>query len=182
MAVVEIDECSIEYFRARGEGGWPWSRQRHADLLDQLDRAGVRAVGYDVLFADASQEDPGGDLALDAMAEGGAGRFIFASTRLHPDYDAGSSMRASKAPGAFALTRDPARDPTVALLLPYGAAMTRFSAIANVSRNEDGVLRDFSLRESAGDWALPSLPLRVAATHMRRPQDEFPRGRAAELA
>ncbi len=38
MAVVEIDECSIEYFRARGEGGWPWSRQRHADLLDQLDR------------------------------------------------------------------------------------------------------------------------------------------------
>src|SRR5215467_3592234 len=27
VAVVEIDECSIEYFRARGEGGWPWSRQ-----------------------------------------------------------------------------------------------------------------------------------------------------------
>ena len=41
VAVVEIDECSIEYFRSRGEGGWPWSRQRHADLLDQLDRAGV---------------------------------------------------------------------------------------------------------------------------------------------
>src|SRR5215213_9886073 len=52
VAVVEIDECSIEYFRAQGEGGWPWSRQRHADLLDQLDRAGVLTVGYDVLFAD----------------------------------------------------------------------------------------------------------------------------------
>ncbi len=54
VVVVEIDECSIEYFRARNEGGWPWSRQRHADLLDQLDRAGVRAVGYDVLFVDPS--------------------------------------------------------------------------------------------------------------------------------
>jgi hypothetical protein len=42
VAVVEIDECSIEYFRARGEGGWPWSRQRHTDLLDQPDRtAGI---------------------------------------------------------------------------------------------------------------------------------------------
>jgi hypothetical protein len=36
------------------------------------------------------------------------------------------------------------------------------------------VLRDFSLRESAGDWALPSLPLRVAATYLRRSQDSFP--------
>src|SRR5262245_37745041 len=51
VVVVEIDECSIEYFRARGQGGWPWSRARHADLLDQLDRAGVRAVGYAVRFS-----------------------------------------------------------------------------------------------------------------------------------
>jgi hypothetical protein len=42
VVVVEIDECSIEYLRARNEGGWPWSRQRHADLLDQLDRRAVR--------------------------------------------------------------------------------------------------------------------------------------------
>jgi CHASE2 domain-containing sensor protein len=42
VVVVEIDDCSIDHFRNRGEGGWPWSRQRHADLLDALDRAGIR--------------------------------------------------------------------------------------------------------------------------------------------
>ncbi len=73
VVVVEIDECSIEFFRARGEGGWPWSRARHADLLDALDRAGVRAVGFDVLFIDRSQVDPDGDRILDAMAKGGGG-------------------------------------------------------------------------------------------------------------
>ncbi len=99
VVVVEIDECSIEYFRARNEGGWPWSRQRHADLLDQLDRAEVRAVGYDVLFTDLSQTDPAGDQTLEAMAKGGGGRFLFSSTRLHPDYDAGSPLRASQVPG-----------------------------------------------------------------------------------
>ena len=164
VVVVEIDECSIEHFRARGEGGWPWSRQRHADLLDQLDRAGVRAVGYDVLFADRSQDDPIGDRTLEAMAAGGAGRFVFTSTRLHPDYDERSLLRASQAPSAFVLQPHPRNDPKVALLLPYGKAMAGFSAIANVTRNEDGVLRDILLRETVGDWGLPSLPLRVAMT------------------
>lgn len=164
VVVVEIDECSLGYFRSRGEGGWPWSRQRHADLLDQLDRAGVSAVGYDVLFEDPSQGDPLGDEALEAMAKGGSGRFVFASTRLHPDYDAGAPLHASMVPAAFPLEAEPRRDPRVAMLLPYGKSMARFSAIANVTRNEDGVLRDIPLRETAGDWALPSLPLRVATT------------------
>lgn len=173
VVVIEIDECSIEHFRARGEGGWPWSRQRHADLLDRLDRAGVRVVGYDVLFTDPSQDDPQGDLTLDAMAAGGVGRFLFASTRLHPDYDAGSPLSASQAPGAFATSAHPATDPKVALLLPYGEAMARFSAIVNVTRNEDGVLRDVPLRETVGDWALPSLPLRVAAAATGRAPATF---------
>src|ERR1700741_5064092 len=56
-AVVEIEEGSIESFRAGGEGGWPWSRQRHADLLERLDREGALVVGYDVLFTDASKDD-----------------------------------------------------------------------------------------------------------------------------
>jgi CHASE2 domain-containing sensor protein len=163
VAVVEIDECSIDFFRARGEGGWPWSRQRHADLLDALDRAGTRAVGYDVLFTDRLP-DAAGDQALEAMAAGGDGRFVFASSRLHPDYDAGSPLRASRAPGAIRLASGQRDDPQVALVLPYGAAMARFSALVNVTRNEDGVLRDIPLRETVGSWALPSLPLRLAMT------------------
>ncbi len=174
VIVVEIDECSIEYFRSRGEGGWPWTRQRHADLLDLLDRAGVRAVGFDVLFTDASQDDPVGDRTLEAMAAGGAGRFLFGSTRLHPDYDAGSSLRASQAPGAFELKPRPQDDPKVALLLPFGEVMARNSAILNVARNVDGILRDIPLRESAGDWALPSLPLRLAMTAMSRSPQTLP--------
>jgi CHASE2 domain-containing sensor protein len=173
VVVVEIDECSIEYFRARNEGGWPWSRQRHADLLDQLDRAEVGLVGYDVLFVDPSSGDPIGDESLEAMARGGGGRFVFSSTRLHPDYDEGSPLRASQAPAAFPLQLSPQLDPQVALLLPYGEAMARFSAIANVTRNADGVLRDIPLRETVGDWALPSLPLRLAATAAARAPGDF---------
>lgn len=161
VVIVEIDECSIEHFRTRGEGGWPWGRQRHADLLEQLDRRGVRAVGYDVLFADPSP-DRRGDLALEAMAAGAPGRFLFASSRLHPEFDAAAPLAASQVPGAFARRAAPRHDPKVALLLPFGAAMAASSALVNVTRNDDGVLRDIPLYEAAGDWALPSLSLRLA--------------------
>ena len=173
VVVVEIDECSIEHFRARGEGGWPWSRQRHADLLDRLDREGVRAAGYDVLLTDPSREDPGGDQALEAMALGGEGRFLFAAARMHRDYDAGAPLLASQAPGAFPLVDEPAADPRVALLLPYGDAMAAASAIVNVARDDDGVLRDLPVYEAAGDWGLPSLPMRLAVTATGKPPREF---------
>ncbi|MEO6137994.1 MAG: CHASE2 domain-containing protein, partial [Luteimonas sp.] len=176
VVVVEIDDCSIEYFRNRGEGGWPWSRQRHADLLDQLDRAGVRAVGYDVLFSDASTQDPVGDATLEAMAEGGNGRFIFGSSRLATDYDnQPSAIPVAQAPGAFAIgpgARKPG--PTIALLLPHGKAMAAHSAVLNVDRGGDGVIRDIALRETMGDWALPSLPLQLASFVSGHPAGSYP--------
>ena len=162
--VVEIDDCSIEWTRAQGLGGWPWPRQVHANLLDALDRSGVRAVGVDVMFLDPDNDDPAGDAMLEAVAEGGNGRFVFAASRQDPAFDAGSPLRASPIPGAFAL--DPAAaaaDPAVAVYLPFAAAMARHSALTNVSRSQDGVLRDVPLREPVGHWALPTLPARLAA-------------------
>jgi adenylate cyclase len=175
-AVVEIDDCSIEHYRNLGEGGWPWSRQRHADLLDALDRAGVRAVGYDVLFVDPGQQDPDGDTALEAMADAGNGRFLFGASRLHSSFDAqDGATAAADAPGAFALTPNPARPgPKIALLLPTGAAMARHSALLDISRSADGVLRDVPLRQTFGDWAVPSLSLRLAAVASGKPASSFP--------
>ena len=176
VAVVEIDDCSIEYFRQRGQGGWPWSRQRHADLLDALDRAGARAVGFDVMFTDPSAQDPIGDATLEAMAAGGEGRFVFGASRVHADFDtAEGAVPAAQAPGAFALSAHAQRPgPPVALLLPYGESMARHSALLDVTRSVDGVLRDVPLRATTGDWGIPSLPLRLAVFDSGRAAASFP--------
>ena len=173
--VVEIDDCSIEYYRRQGEGGWPWSRQRHADLLDALDRKGVRAVGYDVLFVDTGQQDPDGDAVLEQMADAGNGRFLFGSSRVHSDFDdQEGATEVSAAPGAFALTPDAAPGPRVALLLPAGTAMARHSALLDVDRSSDGMFRDIHLRKTFGDWALPSLSLQLASFASGKPASSFP--------
>lgn len=161
--VVEIDDCSIGYYRQRGDGGWPWPRERHADLLDALDRAGVRAAGIDILFADRDPDDPGGDALLDAVAAAADGRFIFAATRLHADFDRSGTLRAHEAPGAFLPGgRFATPGPPVAVIQPYGEAMARHSGLVNIQRSRDGVLRDVRLYQDAGGWAIPSLALRLA--------------------
>lgn len=175
VVVVEIDDCSIEYYRGRGEGGWPWSRQKHADLLEALDRGGARAVGFDIMFVEPSTQDPIGDASLEAMAAGGDGRFVFGSTRLPEGFDSAQGVPVSQAPGAFAITPRPRNsNERVSLVLPYGEAMARSSALLDVKRDADGVLRDVPLRLEVGDWALPSLPMRLAQAVSGRPPGSYP--------
>ena len=171
VAIVEIDDCSIARL-----GPWPWSRQQHADLLDALDAAGVRAVGYDVMFVDASRDDPGGDATLEAMAEGGNGRFLFGATRVPSGFDdAKGAVPVSQVPGAFAIVAGAQRPgPRVALLRPYGEAMRKYSALVDIDRDADGVLRDVGLRKRMGDWALPSLPMRLASVASGRAMASYP--------
>ncbi|MGY1425254.1 CHASE2 domain-containing protein [Lysobacter sp. A289] len=173
VVVVEIDDCSIAHFRSLGEDGWPWSRDRHADLIDGLDRAGVLGAGFDILFADPSTQDPQGDRLLNAMARAGDGRFLFAASRLHPAFDARATLTADAAPGAYPDTAQATSPgPPIALLLPYGDAMTAHSGLVNIDRGKDGVVRDVRLYLGVGGWNIPALPLRLAELadgHVPRP-------------
>ena len=58
VAVVAIDAESITEL-----GRWPMDRTRHAEAIDALRKAGVRAVAYDIQFTEPSG-DPEADLAL----------------------------------------------------------------------------------------------------------------------
>jgi CHASE2 domain-containing sensor protein len=176
VVVVEIDDCSIQHFDQKGEGGWPWSRQRHADLLEALDLAGVKAVGYDVMFGDTSTKDPDGDMSLEAMAAGGEGRFVFGASRLHSDFDMSrAATPASRAPGAFPLVANAKKPgPKIALLLPERDAMRRYAGLVDITRDVDGILRDMPLRVTAGDWGIPSLALRLAAFDEGKPMAAYP--------
>lgn len=57
IIVVAIDDASIEAL-----GRWPWRRAIHAALLDRL--SGARAIGLDLIFAEADTGSPGDDAIL----------------------------------------------------------------------------------------------------------------------
>jgi CHASE2 domain-containing sensor protein/signal transduction histidine kinase len=60
ILVVDIDDRSLADL-----GAWPWARDTHARMIDELSAAGARTIVYDVLFSQASV-DPAYDQALGA--------------------------------------------------------------------------------------------------------------------
>ncbi|NJN45997.1 MAG: CHASE2 domain-containing protein, partial [Candidatus Competibacteraceae bacterium] len=58
IVVVAIDEPSFAEIKQQ----WPWPRSLHARLLKQLNSAGAKVVGFDILFSEPS--DPSQDQAF----------------------------------------------------------------------------------------------------------------------
>jgi adenylate cyclase len=56
VAIVAMDDAATQKF------GYPLPRQTHAQLVTQLQKAGARAIIFDVIFADPSRENRAGDL------------------------------------------------------------------------------------------------------------------------
>ena len=129
-----------------------------------------------MLFREPSTVDPMGDAILEAMAEGGAGRFIFGSTLPPQSFAAkDNQLPISQAPGAFAIVPEPERPgPGIVLLWPYGESMATYSALLDADRDDDGLMRDVTLRREYGDWALPSISLALAAQASGRAPASFP--------
>ncbi|WP_223827309.1 CHASE2 and HATPase_c domain-containing protein [Undibacterium oligocarboniphilum] len=69
ILVVAIDDYSLNEL-----GKWPWPRQRHAQLLKQLNAANPAAIGLDILFTEeepqaATDQISGDQLLADAMTQ-----------------------------------------------------------------------------------------------------------------
>ncbi len=53
VAIVDIDEASIAEL-----GQWPWARSTIARLVDNLNAAGARAIGFDMVFSEPDRLSP----------------------------------------------------------------------------------------------------------------------------
>ena len=61
IIIVAIDDYSLAEL-----GRWPWPRERHAQLIDQLSAAQPRAIGLDVILSEPEPAPRLGDMALQA--------------------------------------------------------------------------------------------------------------------
>ena len=53
VRIIDIDEASLEKI-----GQWPWPRTKLAQLIEQLDKQGTAAIGFDVVFAERDRTSP----------------------------------------------------------------------------------------------------------------------------
>jgi adenylate cyclase len=76
VRVVRIDDVTFGDLRRR----WPFPRRLHAKVIDQLRRAGVKVIAFDVQFTEPT--DARDDTAL-FTAAGKAGNLVFATTEVN---------------------------------------------------------------------------------------------------
>ncbi|WP_318527248.1 CHASE2 domain-containing protein [Marinobacter confluentis] len=131
VVLVGIDERSLDDL-----GQWPWPRAVHARLVEKLAAAGAETIVFDVLFSEATPDDP--DLAS-AMAAHGQ---VILPLHLSP-----------LSSNQLITTHLPAPD-----LATAAAGLGH----AHVELDEDGIARGTYLRNGLGDRLWPSLALAAA--------------------
>lgn len=62
VVIVSIDDKSLSYYYQQHDNPWPWSRDIHAEIIEELNRLGARSIVMDLAF-DTYQE-PRGDQKL----------------------------------------------------------------------------------------------------------------------
>lgn len=169
ITLVTIDDESLAQI-----GVWPWSRDRHAQLIDQLERDGARLIVLDILFPEPSES--GADEAL-AQAVERSGKVVL--------------------PHSFVARRNSvdAIDP----LWPLPALRAASAGVGHVDAapDPDGVLRRFDLSFRTLDDAFPHAAVRALEASGAdtskwlergepviipfRSESEFPRQRASAV-
>lgn len=131
IVVVAIDAPSIEKV-----GVWPWPRRLHAELVRQLERAGVRDIAFDVDFSASS--DAASDRQFAEALKDAAGSVVLPSFK-QPGADASN-------PTEIHINRP---------LKPFAAQS--WAAVVNVAVEPDGRVRQYPFGEKLGGEFLPSM-------------------------
>lgn len=185
IVVVDIDEATIK------REGWPWSRDKFAVLVQQLEAEGVPLIGFDVVFSEPGKNPVEDLLRSDGLSE--AARSELAANRERFDNDAkfaavvsrstvlgylfhADGVRVGRLPQPF-LTLEPDEAPTwrIGFLPDYTSSLpvlmdkTLSAGFFSTLPDRDGVIRrsPLVLRNDSGLYT--SLSLELARLYLKAP-------------
>ena len=130
IVLVAIDSPSIQKI-----GVWPWPRQKHAELIDKLESAGVSDIVFDVDFS--SPSTPASDQSfVEALQRAGGSVVLPAFKQWAADREKGKTLHINRPLPQF--------------------DKHAWAAIVNVAVEPDGLVRRYSFGEVLDGMFLPS--------------------------
>lgn len=162
IVILDIDEASLASMAPK-HGRWPWPNAVLGDMVTALERAGARAVVFDILFSDWDTQRPASDAAFNA-AIATTNNTYFPMLRLDPRNDKLSKIPVGAIPGAHAVNPGASSQETIAIILPKVPAAIDNGRLGThqVTPDKDGVIRRYPTWTNHAGWRLPSLPYAVA--------------------
>ena len=152
FVMIDVDEDSIAQLQPK-LGAWPYDREVYALVTQWLKRMGVRAIAFDVLFAEQRKGDAAFAEALDehVVLAAAALPFSFERDAAYHAQLQNKSWGAAPQTGTYALTD---------LTLPRASLTARATVgVVGTDIDSDGVLRRVPLTYAAYGWIVPCLGL-----------------------
>ncbi|MEP6828488.1 MAG: adenylate/guanylate cyclase domain-containing protein [Aestuariivirga sp.] len=177
VVIVDIDESSLARI-----GQWPWSRDKLAKMVENLNALGAKVIAFDVIFPEPDQQSPATVLRRPELADAAKNLSsplpdtdaIFAEAVAHTPVVAAAAQVSSTAPNSASIKKAgfAIRGTVTALAapqlqglisnLPALNAAAKGLGLINIDlATESGVARNVPLLWSDGKDFLPSLSLEV---------------------
>ncbi|MEA3400377.1 MAG: adenylate/guanylate cyclase domain-containing protein [Armatimonadota bacterium] len=184
IVILEVDEESL-----REVDRWPWPRSRFAEVIRRLDRAGARAIAFDIFFAEPeagegsvvsdAQRGSDGEL-VEATREGGMVYHAAFGHALGQDTSGGPVRALARQSWSSARVVEGSGLNAAAELFEVGEVTSPLPGLieaaagvgfVNVVDSGDGVYRHILPVVRRDEMLFPSLPVAVAASMLQvRPE------------
>jgi serine phosphatase RsbU (regulator of sigma subunit) len=168
IALIEVDDATLRAY----QGVWPLPRENYAVVIDALENARAQAIGFDLLFFGENREDAAGDHLL-ATLTAGHDNVVHSISFLPGDVTLGGGPTGPSEKLALIKHGRPVSRQRLAIArhvsLPYDELLANAAELGHtaVVIDGDGVIRRIPQFVRYGDWAYPSLALRLVEVAAR---------------
>ena len=158
IVLIALDQRSLDWGQRENGLSWPWPREAYVPILDFCQRAGVRAVAFDLLFSEPSSYGVADDQALAAGLASVPSVVAVALSRQGPPVGWPAALTPPPVAGRNLSATVPRYVSGTFPLRELGNAC-RVSGNVSARPDEDGIYRRFALLDRLDDQPVPALPL-----------------------
>lgn len=152
VVVIDVDEDSIAKLQPK-LGAWPYDREVYALVTQWLQRAGVKSIAYDVVFAEARKGDEAFAAALDE-------RVVLAAAALPFNFERDAAYHQVLQKKSWGAMPQSGVYPLTDLTLPRESLLARANVgVVSIDTDSDGVFRRVPLAYTVYGQLAPGLGL-----------------------
>lgn len=180
IVIITIDDASFEYL-GRKFGEWPAPRDIYADLINYIEKQHPKSIAFDFMFVQSLKSKNNADMALTKAITGYDNVFVSMNLdgmpeRVRPAINLPDHLSVkvkNDSPIDYTSSLSELRYANCRAILPQIIKGTSNIGMINVTRSDDGILREIPPFTVYKEHFYPALALLVGLKDLNYPERDF---------
>ena len=162
IVIITIDDYSLSKMQAIA-GMWVWPRSVHAQLVAKLNQRPIKAIVFDILFAEQDVYRPDDDAFFNEVLMQSPNTY-FAALQHHLAPEGGVAIEDVASLLAIEQSESAKTDVQASFVLPLAIEPKYWQVgTINFTSDADGVGRSYDVKRNIEGWLMPSLAAKVVS-------------------